>query len=78
MNVQKRSLLSKDVQHVLRESIKMFLESSFNVLVKSIKKDFSMERSKIQENDYNTFLYLISFFFEYHECVKSQSVKLNL
>ncbi|KXS15619.1 timeless-domain-containing protein [Gonapodya prolifera JEL478] len=62
---QRRAIASERTRGVLKEFAESLLESSFNVLLHSMKRDFDRESAKVRKDDRARYLWLASFFLEF-------------
>ncbi|KAL7748297.1 Topoisomerase 1-associated factor 1 [Sorochytrium milnesiophthora] len=79
-DVRKRhaTVFSPAVLALVRETAQSFLESGFNPLVASVKKDIDMERGHIREMDIVNFTLVIQFMLEYQRGAYSAALKRKL
>ncbi|KAI9208244.1 timeless protein-domain-containing protein [Polychytrium aggregatum] len=57
-----RPIHSQEARTIYRDLAQAFLESGFNFLVMSVKREMDMERKKIQTEDYPRLIWICSFF----------------
>ncbi|KAK9434066.1 timeless protein-domain-containing protein [Lipomyces doorenjongii] len=61
-DLQKKTLISGDAQKALANFVDEFLDSAFNPLFISIRKEIERESSRVEDHHEEQFLYLVSWF----------------
>ncbi|TPX63475.1 hypothetical protein SpCBS45565_g06554 [Spizellomyces sp. 'palustris'] len=72
---KQRGIRSAEAARIYERTAKDFLENCFNGLMSSVKRDFDMERDKVQDDHYARFFWLCSFFLKFQLCALRQSQK---
>ncbi|KND02940.1 uncharacterized protein SPPG_02019 [Spizellomyces punctatus DAOM BR117] len=72
---KQRGIRSAEAARIYERTAKDFLENCFNGLMSCVKRDFDMERDKVQDDHYARFFWLCSFFLKFQLCALRQSRK---
>ncbi|KAI9344804.1 timeless protein-domain-containing protein [Zopfochytrium polystomum] len=72
-----RRLQSKEARQVLHRLAVSFTKEGFNTFVRSVKRDFDIERGTVQEVNYFQFIQTVSFVLRFFQSVRSDEINLD-